>query len=119
MLPTFDAPSSWAQCNLATRFGPSVRTSGKAVRLTKSTFGLRDSPEMDFVLSEDQLALRSGAADVLDDLASPARVRAHTATTAPYDTALWTAMVEQGWLGVELADSDGGLGLGAVEVAVL
>ncbi len=74
---------------------------------------------MDFDLSEDQLALRSGASDVLDDLASPARVRAHTKTPAPYDAALWAAMVEQGWLGVELPEADGGLGLGAVEVAVL
>jgi alkylation response protein AidB-like acyl-CoA dehydrogenase len=74
---------------------------------------------MDFDLSEDQLALRAGAADVIDDLASPARVRAHTQTTAPYDRALWSAMVDQGWLGVELAEADGGLGLGAVEVAVL
>jgi alkylation response protein AidB-like acyl-CoA dehydrogenase len=74
---------------------------------------------MDFDLTDDQLALRSGAADVLDDLASPARVRAHTATTAPYDAALWGAMVDQGWLGIELAEDDGGLGLGAVEVAVV
>jgi alkylation response protein AidB-like acyl-CoA dehydrogenase len=74
---------------------------------------------MDFDLTEDQLALRSGASDVLDDLASPARVRAHTTTTAAYDAALWAAMVEQGWLGVEVAEADGGLGLGAVEVAVL
>jgi alkylation response protein AidB-like acyl-CoA dehydrogenase len=74
---------------------------------------------MDFDLTEDQLALRSGASDVLDDLASPARVRAHTVTADAYDAALWSAMVEQGWLGVELAEADGGLGLGAVEVAVL
>jgi alkylation response protein AidB-like acyl-CoA dehydrogenase len=56
---------------------------------------------------------------VLDDLAASARVRAHTTTAAPYDAGLWGAMVEQGWLGVELAEGDGGLGLGAVEVAVL
>jgi alkylation response protein AidB-like acyl-CoA dehydrogenase len=74
---------------------------------------------MDFDLTEDQLALRSGASDVLDDLASPARVRAHTATADAFDATLWSAMVEQGWLGVDLAEADGGLGLGAVEVAVL
>jgi alkylation response protein AidB-like acyl-CoA dehydrogenase len=74
---------------------------------------------MDFDLTEDQLALRSVATDVLDDLASPLRVRAHTTTAAPYDAALWRAMVDQGWLGVETAASAGGLGLGAVEVAVL
>jgi alkylation response protein AidB-like acyl-CoA dehydrogenase len=74
---------------------------------------------MDFDLSEDQLALRSGASDVLDDLASPARVRHHTTTGAAFDPALWRAMVDQGWLGVEVDESAGGLGLGSVEVAVL
>ncbi len=74
---------------------------------------------MDFDLTDDQLALREGASDLLDDLASPARVRAHTTTDAPFDAALWSAMVDQGWLGVELDESVGGLGLGSVEVAVL
>jgi alkylation response protein AidB-like acyl-CoA dehydrogenase len=74
---------------------------------------------MDFDLTEDQLALRTGANDVLDDLASPARVRAHTTTDAAFEPALWTAMVEQGWLGVEVDETTGGLGLGSVEVAVL
>ena len=74
---------------------------------------------MDFDLTEDQLALRAGANDVLDDLASPARVRAHTGTKASFDPALWTAMVDQGWLGVEVGEGTGGLGLGSVEVAVL
>jgi alkylation response protein AidB-like acyl-CoA dehydrogenase len=74
---------------------------------------------MDFDLTEDQLALRAGASDVLDDLASPARVRTHTTTDAPFDRALWQAMVDQGWLGVEVGESGGGLGLGSVEVAVL
>jgi alkylation response protein AidB-like acyl-CoA dehydrogenase len=74
---------------------------------------------MDFDLTEDQLALRSGANDVLEDLASPARVRAHTGTDAAFDSALWGAMVDQGWLGVEVDEAAGGLGLGSVEVAVL
>jgi alkylation response protein AidB-like acyl-CoA dehydrogenase len=74
---------------------------------------------MDFDLTVDQLALRAAASDVLDDLAAPARVRAHTTTDAPFDRALWGAMVEQGWLGVEVDESRDGLGLGAVEVAVL
>src|SRR6267154_2446641 len=46
-------------------------------------------PTMDFDLTEDQLALRAGASDVLDDLASGARVRVHTTTDAPFDRALW------------------------------
>jgi alkylation response protein AidB-like acyl-CoA dehydrogenase len=74
---------------------------------------------MDFELSDDQLALRAGARDLLDDLASSARVRGHTATTNAYDAQLWQAMTEQGWLGVDVPEDRGGVGLGAVEVAVL
>ena len=74
---------------------------------------------MDFELSEDQLALRVGAGALLDDLAAPARVRAHCAGGEPFDRALWTAMAEQGWPAVDQPEADGGLGLGLVEVAVL
>ena len=75
---------------------------------------------MDFDLSDDQLALRDGARELLDDLAVARRGCAPTPTTdAPFDRALWAAMVEQGWLGVEVPRPRGGLGLGAVEVAVL
>ena len=74
---------------------------------------------MDFDLSDDQNALRDGARELLDGLASPAQVRAHTASDAAYDGALWSAMVEQGWLGIEVPEDRGGVGLGTVEVAVL
>jgi alkylation response protein AidB-like acyl-CoA dehydrogenase len=74
---------------------------------------------MDFELSDDQQALRDAASDLLDDHASPARVRAVVNTGATHDDKLWAAMVEQGWLGVEAAEPDGGLGLGFVELAVL
>lgn len=74
---------------------------------------------MDFDFSDDQVALREGARDLLDDLAAPERVRAHTETDAPYDAQLWRAMVEQGWLGIEVPEARGGVGLGAVELAIL
>jgi alkylation response protein AidB-like acyl-CoA dehydrogenase len=74
---------------------------------------------MDFDLSDDQIALRDGARELLDGLASPAQVRAHTGTDAAYDGALWAAMSEQGWLGIEVPETGGGVGLGTVEVAVL
>ncbi len=74
---------------------------------------------MDFELSEDQLALRDGARDVLDGLADSARVRVVVERGGGRDDALWGAMVEQGWLGVDLPEDQGGLGLGPVEVAVL
>src|SRR4051794_21402551 len=74
---------------------------------------------MDFELSEDQVALRDAAHDLLDDRASPAAVRAHTESSAPFDKVLWASMVEQGWLGVAVPEEHGGLGLGLVELAVL
>jgi alkylation response protein AidB-like acyl-CoA dehydrogenase len=74
---------------------------------------------MDFDLSDDQIALRDGARELLDRLAAPARVRTHVGSDAAYDAALWAAMAEQGWLGIEIDETRGGVGLGAVEVAVL
>jgi alkylation response protein AidB-like acyl-CoA dehydrogenase len=74
---------------------------------------------MDFELSDDQLALRDGARELLDGLAAIPRVRAVVESGGGYDAELWKGMVEQGWTGVELAESEGGLGLGVVEVAVL
>jgi alkylation response protein AidB-like acyl-CoA dehydrogenase len=74
---------------------------------------------MDFDLSDDQLALRDGARELLDGLASPERVRVVVDAGGGYDTALWAAMSEQGWPAIALAEDHGGLGLGPVEVAVL
>jgi alkylation response protein AidB-like acyl-CoA dehydrogenase len=74
---------------------------------------------VDFELSEDQQALRAGADALLDDLASPARVRAHAAGDDPFDRALWAAMADQGWQAVDTPEAEGGLGLGMVEMTVL
>ena len=78
-----------------------------------------DSPVVDFDLSDDQQALAGAARSLLDGLASPEQVRAHMATGQPYDTKLWRSMAEQGWLGIDVPSSLGGLGLGFVETAVL
>ncbi len=74
---------------------------------------------MDFELSEDQLALRDAARDLLDGRADHDAVRAHLASGDAYDRRLWEAMGEQGWLGIALAEAQGGLGLGWVEASVL
>jgi len=74
---------------------------------------------VDFELSDDQLALRDGARELLDGLASTTQVRTVLEAGGGFDAELWTAMVEQGWTGVELPEAEGGLGLGVVEVAVL
>jgi alkylation response protein AidB-like acyl-CoA dehydrogenase len=74
---------------------------------------------MDFELTDDQQALRDAARDLLDDLASPAAVRAHVASGAPYDVKLWRAVLDQGWMGIAVPEDAGGLGLGPVELAVV
>jgi alkylation response protein AidB-like acyl-CoA dehydrogenase len=41
------------------------------------------------------------------------------ASESGYDPVLWKSMVDQGWMGVDLPEDQGGLGLGFVEAAVL
>jgi alkylation response protein AidB-like acyl-CoA dehydrogenase len=74
---------------------------------------------MDFELSEDQLALQAAARSLLDDRADHQRVRKHLSSGQPFDADLWQAMAEQGWLGVALPESQGGIGMSWVEAAVL
>jgi alkylation response protein AidB-like acyl-CoA dehydrogenase len=73
---------------------------------------------MDFDLSDDQQALRDAARDLLRSTCTTARVR-EVMETGDFDRDLWSAMVDQGWLGVATAERHGGLGLGIVDAAVL
>jgi alkylation response protein AidB-like acyl-CoA dehydrogenase len=74
---------------------------------------------MDFDLSDDQTALRDGARELLDGVSPPEAVREVVDAGGGYSTRIWSAMVEQGWLGVALPEDRGGLGFGTVELAVL
>jgi len=74
---------------------------------------------VDFELSADQQALHDAARALLDGVAPPAVVRAHLDSGGGFDSALWSAMVSQGWLGVAVPEPSGGLGLGWVELSVL
>jgi len=74
---------------------------------------------MDFDLNEDQLALREGARELLDGVSPPEAVRVVVEAGGGRSDDIWNAMVEQGWLGVALAEARGGLGFGTVELAVL
>src|SRR3954469_22322787 len=74
---------------------------------------------MDFDLSADQSALRDAARELLDDRCPTTRVRAVHEGAEGWDTDLWARMVEQGWLGVTVDESAGGLGMGVVELGVL
>jgi alkylation response protein AidB-like acyl-CoA dehydrogenase len=74
---------------------------------------------MDFELSEDQVALRDGARELLDGVAPPEAVRRVVDAGCGHSTDIWSAMIDQGWLGVAIPEERGGLGFGAVELAVL
>ena len=73
---------------------------------------------MDFDLSADQVVLRDAAAALLDDRCDMAAVR-RACDRGGFDADLWAAMVEQGWTGIAVPESLGGVGLGTVEAAVL
>ncbi len=74
---------------------------------------------MDFDLSDDQVALRDGARELLDGVSTPEAVREVVEAGGGSSDRIWAAMVEQGWLGVALPEDRGGLGFGVVELAVL
>lgn len=80
---------------------------------------------VEFELSSDQEALRDAAVDLLQRELPVERVRelAGVAEDArprsDLDARLWQLMAEQGWLAIEQDEAAGGLGLGAVEAAVL
>ncbi|MCZ7531463.1 MAG: acyl-CoA/acyl-ACP dehydrogenase [Acidimicrobiia bacterium] len=73
---------------------------------------------MDFELNDDQIALREGAADLLDGRADIQAVR-RAADAGVLDRDLFAAMVEQGWTGLLVPEDEGGLDLGVVEAAVV
>ena len=73
---------------------------------------------VDFDLSADQVALRDAAEALLDDRCDTTAVR-RACDDGGFDAGLWAAMVEQGWTGIAVPESVGGVGLGTVEAAVL
>jgi len=74
---------------------------------------------VDYDLSEDQVALRDGARELLDGVSPTAVVRRVVDAGTGSSDEIWSAMVEQGWLGVALAEERGGLGFSTVEMVVL
>jgi alkylation response protein AidB-like acyl-CoA dehydrogenase len=68
---------------------------------------------MDFDLSKPQKLLKQSARELLARECPPERVR------AGFDDALWQSIVEQGWNGLAVPESAGGLGLGVVELAAV
>jgi len=74
---------------------------------------------MNFDLDDTQLEIRALASDVFGRLAPVARVEAVEATPDRFDRELWAELARTGLLGVAVPESFDGLGLGAVELALV
>lgn len=70
-------------------------------------------------LTESQEAITAAAAEVFGRLVDPARIEKVEQTTDRFDRELWSALAEAGLLGVVVPEEDEGLGLGAVELALV
>jgi alkylation response protein AidB-like acyl-CoA dehydrogenase len=73
---------------------------------------------MDLELSEEQSELRENFRAVLEEYCSPSLVR-DVYENGDEGTVLWKKLVELGWPALRVPESNGGLGYGFVEVAVL
>jgi 3-oxocholest-4-en-26-oyl-CoA dehydrogenase beta subunit len=74
---------------------------------------------MNFALDETQTAVRDLAADLFTRKVDAARIEKVEATADRFDAELWSALAESGLLGVAVPESHGGLGFGAVELALV
>ena len=74
------------------------------------------------LLTDDQKMLQETAASFLAEEGRPAKQLRHwrdTGCTDGYGTALWRQFGELGLTGICIPEEDGGLGLGAVEAALV
>ena len=74
---------------------------------------------MDIGFSEEQELLRDTARKFLDSACTTKFVRERMATAEAVTPEFWAQLAEQGWLGINLPEEDGGSGLGLVDLVVL
>lgn len=74
---------------------------------------------MEFAFTEDQLMLRAQARAFLDARLPSTRMAEIADSAHGWDPGLWREIVELEWTGVSIAENRGGVGLGAVEEAIL
>ncbi len=74
---------------------------------------------MNFGLNEAQQTLKTSARKFLAAECPMAQVRQWMETPAAHDQALWEKMAAQGWMGLLIPESFGGIGMTMVEMAVL
>ena len=74
---------------------------------------------MDFVLSEEQTAVRDLAAQILTERATPERVREIEVTDDWFDRDLWAELAKADLLGLCLPEAHGGAGYGFFELILI
>ena len=74
---------------------------------------------MHFAFTPEQEALRTEARRWLEERYPPERVAELADSEAGWDPGSWAELAELGWLGVSVAEHEGGAGLGFLEEAVL
>jgi len=75
---------------------------------------------MEFSLADDQLLIRDAAEQFLRDASPSSAVRAAAESETGFDAEVWQRIgAELGWCALPVAEKHGGLGLGAVEMALL
>src|SRR5437763_10871434 len=70
-------------------------------------------------ISEEHEALRLAVRRWIDAHCPPAVPRARLEADSDHDAELWRAIAEQGWLGLHVAEAEGGQGYGLLELAVV
>jgi alkylation response protein AidB-like acyl-CoA dehydrogenase len=75
---------------------------------------------MNFALTADQAMIRDAAQSFLADASGSAAVRAAAASDSGFDAGTWNHIgAELGWCAIPVSEAHGGLGLGAVELALV
>ncbi len=69
--------------------------------------------------SEHAVLLKDSVTDFVARATDMKRVRALRGSEREYDRAIWTQMAELGWLGIQVPEAYGGMGLGLSETAIV
>ena len=74
---------------------------------------------MSILLSEEQLAIATESARLLEARADLSRLLALVESTGEWDKRFWNTVIEQGWTAIGIPEAQGGIGLGLIELGLV
>ena len=74
---------------------------------------------MDMNLTDEQAQLQDAARRFMDEECTMDVVRKMEVSELGFDPKMWKKIAEMGWLGIDLPEDDGGLGLGTLDLTIL